>query len=119
MESIYFDQLVTQLSQTTSLPDALAILKSCDAEEVKNAAESLSGHFSIAEVNGIQKIYHVFSDLNDQGENEEFAEHIMDLDDDIMLFVSWFFYTQFDIKNSDTYAAAGKTYKQPKKNGCL
>jgi hypothetical protein len=32
------------------------------------------------------------------------------------MFVAWFFFAQFDIKQKETYQAAGKTYKQPKRS---
>lgn len=115
MEQQDFESLVKAAMQCADLPKTLAYFKDCENEIVAETAQSLTGQFSVAEVDGKQKIYHVFSEINEQGEEEEFAEFIMNVNDDIMLFIAWFFYTQFEIKNRDTYAAAGKTYQQPKR----
>ena len=115
MDSVQFEQLVKQLVKTQDIPEALALLKASQIEEIVTAAEGLTGQFAIAEVQGQQRIYHQFQEMNDANESQEFVDHIMNLGDDMIVFVAWFFYTQFDIKDSETYAAAGKTYKQPKK----
>lgn len=116
MEQQDFETLVKALSQTTALPQALEMLKASDDENVAEAANALTGQFALAEIEGENRVYHVFTDTNEAGEEEEFVEHVMNVGDDIMVFVAWFFYTQFEIKNRDTYAAAGRTYKQPKRS---
>ncbi len=112
MENKAFQQLVLELCQTENLPQALALLQQNSDEDIAQAAKSLAGTFMVAEVKGKSKIYHSFTDTNEQGETEEFVEHVMDMGDEILKFVAWFFYSQFEIKNKDTYLAAGRTYRQ-------
>ncbi len=115
MEQENFERLITSLCCTANLPEALEMLQTCQIEEIEQEAKALVGQFSLAAVQGKSRIYHVFIEENDQGVEEEFVEHVMYLDEPVIVFVAWFFYTQFGIKNRDTYAAAGKTYKQPKR----
>ncbi|AMG29001.1 hypothetical protein AL542_00695 [Grimontia hollisae] len=116
MEQKEFETLVKALCQKADLPEALDMLKACENEAVAEAANALTGQFALAEVEGENRVYHVFTEENDDGETQEFVEHIMNVGDDVIVFVAWFFNTQFDIKNRDTYAAAGRTYKQPKRS---
>lgn len=116
MEQKYFETLVTSLCATSSLPEALEILKICDNESIQSEANALTGQFSIAQSEGKSRIYHVFTEENEEGIEEEFVEHVMFLDDEVLVFIAWFFYTQFDIKHRETYAAAGRTYTPPKRN---
>ncbi|MDD1796321.1 hypothetical protein L4D06_13490 [Enterovibrio makurazakiensis] len=115
MEQQDFETLVKALCETTSLPDALNLLKASDDENIAEAATALTGQFSLAEMEGENRVYHVFTDVNDSGEEEEFADHVMNVGEDVIVFVAWFFFTQFDIKDRDTYAAAGRIYKLPKR----
>lgn len=115
MELNEFDTLIKAACEAPDLPAALNYLKACNNPEIASAAEALTGQFSLAEIEGNTRIYHVFTEENDQGEPEEFIEHVMDLGDDVIVFVAWFFFTQFDIKQREIYAAVGKTYKQPKR----
>ncbi|PKF50480.1 hypothetical protein [Enterovibrio nigricans] len=116
MEQQDFETLVKALAETNGLPEALDMLKKCDDTEVAEAAEEMTGQFALAEIEGENRVYHVFTEENEQGEEQEFVEHVMNVGDEVMVFVAWFFYTQFEIKNRDTYAAAGRTYKQPKRS---
>ncbi|KXF82816.1 hypothetical protein [Enterovibrio coralii] len=116
MEQQDFETLVKALAETKGLPEALDMLKKCEDEEVAAAAEAMTGQFSLAEIDGENRVYHVTTETNDNGEEEEFVEHVMNVGDEALVFVAWFFYTQFEIKNRDTYAAAGRTYKQPKRS---
>ncbi len=116
MQQNEFEALVKSLCEKENLPQALEQLKACDDEEVSQVAESLTGQFALAEVEGEKRIYHVTLQQNDQGEEEEFVEHVMNEDDDVIKFVAWFFDANFEVKQKDTYQAAGKTYKQPKRN---
>ena len=116
MEYKQFEDLVKEASQQDALPQVLAILKASDDQEVADAAESLTGQFSLAEVDGEQRIYHVTTLENDQGEEQEFVEHVMNEGDDVIRFVAWFFDVMFEVKCKDTYQAAGKTYLQPKRS---
>ncbi|WP_407333553.1 hypothetical protein [Enterovibrio sp. 27052020O] len=117
MEQQDFETLVKALCEKTNLPEALEVLKACDDTEVAEAANAMTGQFSLAETeSGDNRVYHVFTETNDEGKEEEFVEHVMNVGDDVIVFVAWFFYTQFEIKNRDTYAAAGRTYKQPKRS---
>lgn len=116
MDQQDFETLVKALSATTGLPEALDMLKASEDENVAEAANALTGQFALAEVEGENRVYHVFTEENENGEEQEFVEHVMNVGDDVMVFVAWFFYTQFEIKNRDTYAAAGRTYKQPKRS---
>lgn len=115
MEHKEFESLVKALCQQESLPQALEVLKSSDDQEVAEAAQSLSGQFALAEVEGEKRIYHVTLQENDQGEEQEFIEHVMNEGDDVIVFVAWFFDAMFEVKRKDTYQAAGKTYQQPKR----
>ncbi len=116
MNSQEFATIVKQACQHESLPGALAFLRQVDDEEIAQAADALTGQFALAEVDGEQRIYHVFTDTDDQGVEQEYVEHIMNEGDDTILFVAWFFETEFEIKRKEVYAAAGRTYKQPKRN---
>jgi len=110
-----FENLVKALCQLDSLPRALEQLMKNEDEEISNAAQSLSGQFSIAEVDGEKRIYHVTLQENESGVEEEFVEHVMNEDDEVIHFVAWFFFVMFDVKLKETFQAAGKTYKQPKR----
>ncbi|UUM32960.1 hypothetical protein [Vibrio japonicus] len=115
MEQKEFEQLVKTLCEKETLPQALETLKTYEDEEVAGAAQSLTGQFALAEVEGEKRIYHVTIQENDQGEEQEFVEHVMNEGDDVIRFVSWFFEAMFEVKRKDTYQAAGKTYQQPKR----
>ncbi|WP_104402434.1 hypothetical protein [Vibrio penaeicida] len=115
MQQQEFEALVKSLCTQESLPKALELLKTSEEKEVAEAAESLSGQFALAEVEGEHRIYHVTLQENEQGEEQEFVEHVMNEGDDIIKFVAWFFFSMFEIKERDTYQAAGKTYQQPKR----
>ncbi|TMX46999.1 hypothetical protein [Vibrio sp. Hep-1b-8] len=116
MEHKEFEVLVKALCEKETLPQALEVLKACDDSEVAEAAESLTGQFALAEVEGAKRIYHVTVQTNEQGEEQEFVEHVMDEGDDVIRFVAWFFDIMFDVKRKDTYLMAGKTYQQPKRS---
>ncbi|EGU41958.1 hypothetical protein VII00023_00075 [Vibrio ichthyoenteri ATCC 700023] len=116
MEHKEFEELVKEASQQESLPQALAILKASEDQEVAEAAESLAGQFSLAEVDGEKRIYHVTTHEDEQGEEQEFVEHVMNEGDEVIRFVAWFFDAMFEVKRKDTYQAAGKTYLQPKRS---
>lgn len=115
MQQEDFDILVKELAQLDSVSAILNTLKDNDETEVAEAAAAMIGHFSIADIEGQQRIYHVFTQENEQGENEEFAEWVMNADDELMRFIAWFFYTTFEINDKDTYKAAGISYTQPKR----
>ncbi len=66
--------------------------------EVAEAAESLTGQFSLAEVDGEKRIYHVTLQENEQGEEQEYIEHVMNEGDDLIKFAAWFFETMSRIK---------------------
>lgn len=116
MEYQEFESLVKALCEQDSLPQALEMLKASSDEEVAQAAEALTGQFALAEVEGESRIYHVTLQENEQGEEQEFIEHVMNEGDEVIRFVAWFFDTQFDVKRKDTYQMAGKTYQQPKRS---
>lgn len=115
MEHKEFEALVKTLCEKENLPQALEILKASEDSEVAEAANSLTGQFALAEVDGDKRIYHVTVQTNEQGEEQEFVEHVMDEGDDVIRFVAWFFDVMFDVKRKDTYQIAGKTYQQPKR----
>ncbi|WP_117233169.1 hypothetical protein [Vibrio maerlii] len=115
MDQKEFEQLVKTLCEQTSLPQALDLLKQSADEEVAAAAESLTGQFALAEVEGEKRIYHVTLEADDNGEEQEYLEHVMNEGEHVIKFVAWFFDAQFGIKQKDTYQAAGKTYQQPKR----
>ncbi|MGF1785650.1 hypothetical protein L4D00_07645 [Photobacterium swingsii] len=115
MQQDHFVELVKALSQKENLPQVLDALKAVEDQEVAEAAVSLTGQFSLAEIEGEKRIYHVFTEANDDGEEQEYAEWVMNEGDDVMVFVAWFFYAMFEMKQKDTYQAAGRTYQQPKR----
>ncbi|OBT09466.1 hypothetical protein A9264_14590 [Vibrio sp. UCD-FRSSP16_10] len=114
MNQSEFNQLVTLASKCADLPEALTLLQECEFEEVSEVALSLKGQFALAEVEGEQRVYHVTTEQNGD-DLEEFLEHIMNVDEHVIRFVAWFFDAYFDVKPSDTYKIAGKTYQQPKR----
>ncbi|CAM3048200.1 hypothetical protein [Vibrio rarus] len=110
-----FNQLVKSVSECAALPEALTFLQECEYEEVAEVALSLKGQFAVAEVEGELRVYHVTT--QQKGDDlEEFVEHIMNTDEHVIRFVAWFFDAYFDVKQSETYKLAGKTYRQPKRN---
>lgn len=110
-----FDQLVKSASECADLPQALALFQESEFEEVAEVANSLKGQFAVAEVDGEQRVYHVTTEQ--EGDDlQEFVEHIMNVDEPVIKFVAWFFDAYFDVKPSDTYKIAGKTYRQPKRS---
>jgi len=115
MQQNEFEALVHSLCEQENLPAALEVLKQCEEQEVADAALSLVGQFALAEVEGEKRIYHVSLIENEQGEEQEFVEHVMNEGDDIMEFVGWFFYTMFEITHKETFQAVGRTYKKPKR----
>lgn len=116
MEHKEFETLVNALCEKESLPQTLELLKSAQDEEIVAAAESLAGQFALAEVENEKRIYHVTVQENEQGEEQEYVEHVMNEGDDVIRFVAWFFDVMFDVKRKDTYQVAGKTYQQPKRS---
>lgn len=116
MQQNEFVLLTQLLCGKQDIPQVLEYLKSYQDEEVAQAAQSLSGQFALAEVDGEQRVYHVSTQLDDDGNEQEYVEHIMNEGDDVIRFVAWFFDIMFDVKAKDTYQAAGKTYQQPKRN---
>lgn len=116
MQHSEFETLVKTLCTLELVPSALKFLQMNSDSDVAEAAKSLSGQFALAEVDGENRIYHVTTQLDDQNVEQEYVEHIMNEGDDIIRFIAWFFDIMFDVKNKDTYAAAGKTYSQPKRS---
>ncbi len=115
MEQTEFESLVQQLIRLENVGDILSALVGCEEQEVSEAAQSLQGKFQLAEMDGENRVYHVFDHINDDGESEELAEWVMNQGDDMIVFISWFFYSQFEIKDKETYQAAGLKLVQPKK----
>ncbi|WP_295895283.1 hypothetical protein [uncultured Vibrio sp.] len=115
MQHSEFETLVKSLCQLDTLPQALEVLKANEDSDIAEMATSLTGQFALAEVEGESRIYHVTIEKNDAGEDEEFVEHVMNEGDDLIKFVAWFFDAQFGMKQKETYQAAGKTYRQPKR----
>jgi hypothetical protein len=107
--------LMTELVKKHDLKEALALLVACDIEEIASTATELQGHFFVAEVDNVHKIYHSSTEIDDEGTEKEYLDHVMNVGDDIMCFVTWFFDSFFEIKTKEIYALAGKTYKQQKK----
>lgn len=116
MQQDEFEILVKELAQLDSVSAILEKLASNEEPEVAEAATALIGHFSLAEIEGEKRIYHVFSQENEQGELEEFAEWVMNDGDEMLRFIAWFFYTTFEITDKETYLAAGCTYKPVKRH---
>ncbi|MFH4664313.1 hypothetical protein WMQ48_06105 [Vibrio cidicii] len=116
MQQNEFEQLVKALCQQENLPKALELLKASDDEEISQAAQSLTGQFVLAEVDGERRVYHVSYQENDAGEETEYLEHIMNEGEHLVKFAAWFFDSMFEVKAKETYQAAGKTYQQPKRS---
>ncbi|WP_158116770.1 hypothetical protein [Vibrio cincinnatiensis] len=116
MQQNQFEALVNILCQQPNLPQALDVLKTNENPDIAEAAQALTGQFALAEVDDEKRIYHVTHESNEQGEEQEFFEHVMNEGEDIIKFVAWFFDSQFSVKTKETYQAAGKTYQQPKCN---
>ncbi len=115
MQQNEFETLVKEITQQENMAKALELLKACQEEEVAQAAHSLTGQFGLAEVDGEKRIYHITIQEDDSGEEQEYVEHVMNEGDHLIKFAAWFFETFFEIKQKDTYVAAGKTYQQPKR----
>ncbi|MEZ9201424.1 hypothetical protein AB4151_03325 [Vibrio splendidus] len=116
MQQNEFEVLVKAICALDGLPQALELLKSNEDTEVAEAAGSLTGQFALAEVEGEKRIYHVTLQENEQGEEQEYIEHVMNEGDDLIKFAAWFFETMFELKQKDTYQIASKTYRQPKRS---
>ncbi|MCQ1058837.1 hypothetical protein ACQKPX_13560 [Photobacterium sp. DNB23_23_1] len=116
MQHDQFETLVKALCELDSVPQVLEALKANEDTEIAEAAASLTGQFNLAEIDGEQRIYHVSLQENDEGEQEEYVEWIMNVGDDVIKFVAWFFLDMFDVKTKDVYQAAGRTYQQPKRS---
>mgnify|MGYP003365125751 CR=1 FL=1 len=101
MQQSQFEALIKLLCEQTTLPQVLELLKNSEDEAIAEAAQSLSGQFALAEVEGEQRIYHVTTEVDEQGEEQEYVEHIMNEGDDVVKFVAWFFDGFFDIKQKD------------------
>ncbi|ASI94751.1 hypothetical protein DA096_02695 [Vibrio rotiferianus] len=115
MQQNEFEALLKEIGEKENLPQALELLKASDEEEIAQAAESLTGQFGLAEVDGEKRIYHITIQADESGEEKEFVEHVMNEGEHLIKFAAWFFETFFEIKQKDTYKAAGKTYQQPKR----
>jgi hypothetical protein len=115
MQQNEFETLVKEITQQENMLKALELLKACEEEEVAQAAQSLTGQFGLADVDGEKRIYHITTQVDDSGEEQEFVEHVMNEGDHLIKFAAWFFETFFEVKQKDTYVAAGKTYQQPKR----
>lgn len=115
MQQDQFESLVKDLCEKDNLPQVLEALKASEEQEIAEAAASLTGQFKLAEIEGEKRIYHVSMQENDDGEEQEYAEWIMNEGDDVIKFVAWFFFDMFDIKQKDVYQTAGRTYQQPKR----
>lgn len=98
MQQNEFEVLVKAICVLDGLPQALELLKSNEDTEVAEAAESLTGQFALAEVDGEKRIYHVTLQENEQGEEQEYIEHVMNEGDDLIKFAAWFFETMFELK---------------------
>ncbi|MGF1755623.1 hypothetical protein L4C33_18745 [Vibrio makurazakiensis] len=116
MQHNEFEALVNTICEQENLPQALEVLKANEDTEVSEAAQSLAGQFALAEVDGEKRVYHVTLQENDEGEEQEFVEHVMNEGDDLIKFAAWFFESMFEVKQKDTYQIAGKTYRQPKRS---
>ncbi|SMY35247.1 hypothetical protein [Photobacterium andalusiense] len=116
MQQEEFEILVKKLAELDSVSAILNALKDNEEPEIAETAAAMIGHFSVAEIDGQQRIYHVFTQENDQGEEEEFAEWVMNANDELMRFIAWFFYTTFEINDKETYQAAGRSYTPAKRS---
>ncbi|MBD1572201.1 MULTISPECIES: hypothetical protein [Vibrio] len=116
MQQDEFETLVKTLCTLDAVPQILKFLQMNSDADVSEAAKSLSGQFALADVDGESRIYHVTTEKDEQGVEQEYVEHIMNEGDDVIRFVAWFFEILFEVKMKDTYQAAGKTYVQPKRS---
>ena len=102
MQHNEFEVLVKEICSKQNLPEALELLKSNEDTEVSEAAQSLVGQFALADVENEKRIYHVTVQDNDEGEEQEFVEHVMNEGDDLIKFAAWFFESMFEVKAKDT-----------------
>lgn len=116
MDSQAFTTLIKEVSQLENLPLALTYLQQVDDPEIAEVAQTLTGQFAIAEIEGEKRIYHVTLEPNEEGVETEYVEHVMNENDDTIVFIAWFFEAHFELKRKDIYSAAGRTYKQPKRS---
>ncbi|PMH43289.1 hypothetical protein BCU68_04195 [Vibrio sp. 10N.286.49.B3] len=116
MQQNEFETLVKQLCEQGNLPQALEQLKVNEDQEIAQAAQSLTGQFALAEVEGETRVYHVTLEDDENGQEQEFVEHVMNEGEDVIKFIAWFFESMFDVKHKETYQAAGRTYQQPKRS---
>lgn len=107
--------LMAEILNTNNLKDALLLLIDSDLEDIAVTARELQGKFFIAEIDNHQKIYYSSIEKEESGEETEYLEHVMNVDENIMKFIIWFFHGFFEIKVKDIYRLAGKTYQQQKK----
>lgn len=114
MKHDYFVKLVKKLDEKDTLPEVLEILKGLSDSTISECAKSLTGQFSLCEIDGEKRIYHVEVRESDDPEQEaeEYAEWIMNEGDDVIKFIAWFFDAMFSIEKKDVYTAAGKTYTE-------
>lgn len=98
------------------MPQALELLKASEEEEVAQAAESLSGQFGLAEVDGEKRIYHITFQADESGEEKEFVEHVMNEGDHLIKFAAWFFETFFEIKQKILTKQQAKRTNSPSVN---
>jgi hypothetical protein len=115
MDSQAFTSLVELACEQQNLPAALAYLQQVEDADIAGVATSLVGQFSLADVDGEKRIYHVSIEPNDEGIETEYVEHVMNETDETIVFIAWFFETFFDMKRKEIYSIAGRTYKQPKR----
>ncbi|ORT48712.1 hypothetical protein ST37_16690 [Vibrio sp. qd031] len=116
MQHAEFEAIIKQATQTKGLAPALEFFTQSEHKEISDAAQSLKGQFSAAELDGQLRIYHVTEQTDDEGNSEQFLEHVMNEGDDVIQFVAWFFESQFEYSAKEIYQIAGKTYRQPKRS---
>ena len=104
MQQNEFETLVKEITQQESMPKALEVLKACEEEEVAQAAQSLTGQFGLAEVDGEKRIYHITTQEDESGEEQEYVEHVMNEGDHLIKFAAWFFETFFEIKQKAAFS---------------
>jgi hypothetical protein len=113
MSGLDLQPIVIESAKAESLKESLVILCAAEEATIAEAANELVGQFSAAEVDGKIRIYHVSIESDESGNEQEYAEWIMNEGDELIKFVAWFFSSHFELKQKDVYQLAGKTYKQP------
>ncbi|WP_163935139.1 PQQ-dependent sugar dehydrogenase [Paraferrimonas sp. SM1919] len=115
MQDIEYSKLVATLVEQSSVAAVLNYLANSEEPELAEVAAELQGNLLLDPDNN-QKVFFVYTEINDEGEQEQFQEFVMNKDDEVLVFIAWLFFSFFEVKHRETYAAVNRTYTQPKRS---